>query len=73
MQIRSGFKMYIVLIRFPITLVIVFCSWGLYIFLNRKLNPRRHKVKKKKIHEGIRGGGGGESDPSPLLFTPFIN
>ena len=35
------------------------------------LNPRRHKVKKvTRRHKGE--GGGGQSDPSPLLLTPFI-
>ena len=34
------------------------------------LNPRRHKVK--KVTRRHKGGGGGQSDPSPLLLTPFI-
>ena len=33
-------------------------------------NPRRHRPK--KVARGHLGGGGGQSDPSPLLSTPFI-
>ena len=30
-------------------------------------------IRLRKLHEGIRGGGGGEeSHPSPLLLTRFI-
>ena len=39
---------------------------GLYF----SFNPRRRKVK--KVTRRHMGGGGGQSDPSPLLLTPFI-
>ena len=29
-------------------------------------------IRQKKLHEGISGGGGGQSDSSTLLLAPFI-
>ena len=45
--------------------------YGRVIMINQhsifgNFNPRRHKVK--KVHEGIRRGGGGQADPSPSTF-----
>ena len=37
--------------------------------LQKHFNPRRPKVKKVTRRHG---GGGGHSEPSPLLLTPFI-
>ena len=43
--------------------------WGLMVSANHKpQNKTRKKVTRR--HKG--GGGGAQSDPSPLLLTPFI-
>ena len=45
---------------------------SLFVLFILQLTLERHKVKKVTRRHKRGEGGGGQSDPSPLLLTPFI-